>query len=126
MVGNGRDALLEGQETLQEGREWSGGPTGRQRVVVRPSRMAGSGQEAPQEGCERSKGFSGGAGVVGNGRDALPKGPGVVGSPSRRAANGRKALPEGRKWSGDFPRGPGVVGRPSWVARHSREALPKG
>ena len=51
MAGGGREALKEagsGRETLKEEREYLGGPGLRPGVVGRPSRMAGSGREAPE------------------------------------------------------------------------------
>ena len=61
-------------------------------VVRRPSRRAGSGQEALLEGRE----WSGGP----------PKRPRVFRKPSRNARMRWKTLPEGREWLGGPPVGP--------------------
>ena len=50
----------------------------------------------------------------------------MVGSPSSRAGNCRKALTKGREWSGSNPRGPGVVGRPSQRAKSGHEVVTEG
>ena len=60
--------------------------------------MAGDGWEALPVCQERSGG--------------TPKGPRVVGKPSRKAASGWEALLEGRNRSGGPHGGPGVVGSP--------------
>ena len=49
--------------------------------------------------------------IIGSG--CPPRGPGVVGRPSRGSGSGQEALPEVWEWSGVPSKGPGVVERPS-------------
>ena len=65
---------------------------------MRPSRRAGSGEEALLEGQEWSGGPS--------------RGLGVVSRLSQRAGSGQNALPKGRKWLGGPSGGQGVFGGP--------------
>ena len=84
-----------------------GGSLGEPEVVERPSRRAGSGQEARAQGRHWLVALL-------EGREALlkkrewsgdpPGGPGVVGRPSRRAGSGQEALLDGRELSGSPPR----------------------
>ena len=55
------------------------------------------------------------------GLEALQKGAGGVGRPSRRARMGRQALEEVREWSEGPPEGPAGVRRPSWRAGSNQE-----
>ena len=87
-------------------------------MVGRSSRRSGIGQEAFWEVRE----WSGGN----------PRGPGVVGRPSRRSGrptlrsgSGLEALPKVREWSGGPHKDPEIVGRHSRRSGSGWEALTK-
>ena len=68
-----------GQESLSDVREWSGGPSGCLGGVGRPTQMSVSGREAHPDVREWSR---------------------VVVSPSWMSGSGREVLPDVREWSG--------------------------
>ena len=111
----GREVLPKVQKALLEVRKRSGDPSDIRggvgipskgpRVVRRPSRRSGRGQEILQEVQEGLGGPPRGAG-------GPPEGSGEVGRPFQNFGRGREALPEVWEGSGGPPKGLGWLGRP--------------
>ena len=83
--------------------KWSGDPPGGPKVVKRPSRSSGRGQEALPKVRKWLGVHPGDMEVVGKWSRVPPGDSEVVGRPSRRSGNGREALPGDKIWSADPP-----------------------
>ena len=78
------------RESLSDVRKWLRGPPGFSGVVVRPSRMSGSGREVLPD-------FRSGREALSNVREwsgGPPRSPRVAGRPSQMSGRDREALPD--------------------------------